>query len=160
MKIDAAKFEAAILSSNLTSERAKSRITVHGAEGRAVGVGIGKTVSAVWLVGFECEHGEAAGKRETGTVKQYMSFAGTEDEVLARFAALLTVLASLEPVVKAKREAKPKADAPKGFSDAIPVADKKSRRDAIEAHAKRTGKPISPKTKAELDGSTNGVAQQ
>jgi hypothetical protein len=158
MKIDTAKFEAAILASNLKVVRKTSRVTIYGAEGRSVIVPSGKTASIVWLVGFECPLGMPAGKHLTGTVKQVMDDSGTEDECLARFAELLTHLASLEPVVKAKREAKPKADAPKGFT-AIPVADKKSRKALIEDQAKRSGKPISPKTKAELDGS-NGVSAQ
>jgi hypothetical protein len=152
MRIDTSKFESAILASNLKVTRKASRVTVYGAEGRSVIVPSGKSASIVFLVGFESPQGAPAGKHTTGTVTQVLSWEGTEDEVLARFAELLAHLASLEPVVKAKREAKPKADAPKGFSAAIPVAPKSDRRATIEAHAKRTGKPISPKTVAELNG--------
>lgn len=160
MKIDAASYEAAILACSLKASRKKSRVTVFGADGRSVIVPAGegtKTVSQVFLVGFTCPLGTDAGKWKTGTVEQVMSQEGTEAEIMARFTELLAHLATLEPVVKAKREAKPKADAPKGLSTAIPVADKKDRKALIEAHAKRTGKPISPKTKAELDAPSNGV---
>ncbi|MGH9122333.1 MAG: hypothetical protein ACRDYC_10380, partial [Acidimicrobiales bacterium] len=144
--------------------RKTSRVTVHGAEGRSVIVPAGKSASIVFLVGFESPQGVGAGKHTTGTVTQVLDWSGTEDEVLARFTELLAHLATLEPVAKAKRELKPKKDAPKGFT-AIPVAPKQAKADRkalIEDQAKRSGKPISAKTKAELESpasSTNGVAQ-
>ncbi len=146
MRIDTSKFESAILASNLKCERKKSRVTIYGATGRSVIVPSGKSASIVFLVGFESkEHGAPAGKHTTGTVTQVLSWEGTEDEVLARFASLLTLLAALPAVEKVQRTAKPKADAPKGFSSAIPAADPAARKALIEKVAREKGVKVSPK---------------
>lgn len=146
MRIDTSKFETAILASSLKCDRKKSRVTIYGASGRSVIVPTGKSASIVFLVGFESkEHGAPAGKHTTGTVTQVLSWEGTEDEVIARFASLLTLLATLPAVEKAKRETKPKADAPKGFSAAIPVADPAARKALIEKVAREKGVKVSAK---------------
>lgn len=158
MRIDTSKFETILVASGLKLVRKTSRVTAYGPEGRSVIVPAGKSASIVFLVGFEHPTlGAPAGKHTTGTVTQVMSWEGTEDEILARFAELLAYLPTLPPVEKAKREAAPKKDAPKGFSNAIPKQDPAARKALIEKVAKEKGVKVSPK--ANLDG-TNGVAAQ
>jgi hypothetical protein len=148
MRIDNSKFESAILASNLKHTAKASRVTVHGASGRSVIVPSGKTASIIFLVGFESKLGVPAGKHTTGTVTQVLSWEGSEEEILARFASLLAELATLPAVEKAKREAKPKADAPKGFTAIKP--DPAARKALIEKVAKEKGVKVSPK--AQVNG--------
>lgn len=135
--IDASKFEALILASGLPMAVQKGFVKVSGPKGRQVYVASTKRVGRVDISGFEMEGPGYVTPHcgVFGNVKQQLDFSLGEDDILSNFAALLEHMKSLAPVEKAPRkEAAPKADAPKGWTS-IDTSTKAARKDKIAKKA-------------------------
>lgn len=132
--VDAAKFETIISQSKLglTVSAQKGFIKVAGQRGRAVYVASTKRVGRVDISGFEVAYGQEPHCGVFGNVRQQMDFSQDEAAILGQFEQLLTDLAA-QPAVEKKLRApsEPKADAPKGWSEAT-LAGRKAK---IARHA-------------------------
>lgn len=130
--IDAAKFEAIILASQLPYAEQRGFVKVQGPTGRAVYVASTKRVGRVDISGFEVPYGVEPHCGVFGNVRQQLDFSKTEQEVLLAFEQLLADLKAQAPVEKKQRKpSAPKADAPKGWS----LASKADRKAKIAKHA-------------------------
>ncbi len=119
-------------------------LKVEPVKGRRIYVANTKRVGRVDISGFEVDPsiGKTPEGGPFGAVKQQLRFDGTEDDVLTRFANLLTELSKQEPVA-------PKPSAPK----AKKAAKSTSSPDAPEGAGTEPGEvepSLSPKEEAEL----------
>ena len=155
-KLPRGSYEAIIAKHNAKATEQSGFIRVEGATGRRLYVASTKTVGRIDLSGFEFATGtKRPDQGEFGRVKQQMDLVGTEEELLARFEAILVHMLSLPAEVKepkAKAPKAPKAKVAKTEGE-VPAVDPKAERLAAIQKTKeiaaQMGYPVSQKTLAE-----------
>jgi hypothetical protein len=133
--VDATKFEQLIDNGvelyGLIVTAQKGFVKVAGAKGNQVYVASTKRVGRVDISGFEVPFGVEPAQGVFGQVRQQLDFSKPEDKILEDFANLLVALSEQTAKERKAPVRKPKADAPKGWSE------KASRKALIAARAQQ-----------------------